>query len=537
LKDEPITYKKWDDHKIRVFAGSQVAFTVLMRMYTLPLMAARKKYPLVFESAVGCNAAGKDWNEFAKFFTWEDRMVNGDFKAFDKRLPPEVMMAVFEYYVYILEIAGFDEEDIAVVRGIATEICYPCYEMLGTIIKVSGSNPSGHSLTVEVNNDGNRLVLRYVYYSLHDDEEGIPSFSDVVHLLCYGDDNIMSVSPSEQKLNHTVIAEELAKIGMVYTMADKESESVPFINLEECDFLKRKFKHDPDIGAIVGPLAESSVYKRLHFFRAKTPLSKPAYLADVLSGAAQEMFLHGKEKFEKFVAEAEQIAQEVDEVKDYGFKVCDILEIPTYEQLLKRYEETNSVMLLFPEAGTVPVLRHALFESRYLNRSSDLLLLARRSAVMNSCMGAVFLRNLRLAEIEHKRADLMKALNILFWDVTEACVITEEDFINPPRAGLYKDHFELAHETRMDPDDLEVALDHEYYKLVLADGAFPDVYYAPEFFTDMAQGFRGDLRARHVLMWHATPIRHLFPREVAELIWAYAQPSLISVAGWYFALD
>lgn len=541
LKDEPITQKKWDDHKIRVFAGSQVAFTVLMRMYTLPLMAARKKYPLTFESAVGCNAAGKDWNEFAKFFTWKDRMVNGDFKAFDKRLPPEVMMAVFEYYVYILEIAGFDEEDITIVRGIATEICYPCYEMLGTIIKVSGSNPSGHSLTVEVNNDGNRLVLRYVYYSLHEDEF-VPPFSEVVHLLCYGDDNIMSISPEETKMNHTVIAEELAKIGMVYTMADKESESVPFVSLDECEFLKRKFQYDPDVNAIVGPLLESSVYKRLHMFRAKTPLSKPAYLADVLSGAAQEMFLHGKKSFDEFVNRANEIAQEVDKEFDYGFKVCDIMEIPTYEQLLKRYEETDSVMILYPQAGHVPLVPIQPFGEHFPDSDSHFIaigttpLAARWGAVLRECISAVIKREADRWYRDLLRRDLVESLNWLFWDVQESSV-AEDDFINPPRVGRFKDYYQYARHIRADPDHLVEVLDMEYHRLVIDDEEFPDLYYCSGPFYEMARNYQGDLRARHVLMWYATPIRHLFPKEVAVNIWAYAQPTLISVAGWYFSLE
>nr|WKV34190.1 MAG: RNA-dependent RNA polymerase [Riboviria sp.] len=482
----------------------------------LTLMAARKRYPLHFESAVGCNSAGKDWDQFARFLWWKDRMTNGDYKGFDKRLPPEIMMSVFDYYIHILSLAGFDSDDLLVVRGIATEICYPCYEMMGAIIKVSGSNPSGHALTVEVNNDSNRLAKRYVYYSLHEGSD-VPLYSHRVHMLCYGDDDICSVSPHETKFTHTAVADELGKIGMEYTMADKSSESVPLISLDECDFLKRAFRFDNTLGAYVGALDKKSILKRLHFFKDKTPMSKSEYVAEALSSAAQEMFLHGEGEYDTFVDIALKVAQEIDSGLELGFKVESLLKIPSYEQLRERYELTDSVMLLYPQSGRIS-------------------LEARWAGVMRELEIRWTQRNLRLAIEESVREKLVLALHDLFFDVHVASDGSSDDHIFPPRVGRFRSAYVLARHMGVNEDDLMEALEAEYHRLVVDEGDWPDIDYSSLAFSQMADGYYGDLRARHILMWYRTPIRHMFPEPVAKHIWDYAQPTIISVGGWYFSL-
>lgn len=354
LKDEAISEKKVREHKVRVMSGTEVAFLIVVRMYFLTMSAARRSYPFRFESAVGCNAHGQDWHNYFQGFRDHDRMVNGDYKGFDKRLPVEITMAVFEYYDHIFRRCGMDNDFLKVVRGIATEICYPVYEIKGLILLLTGSNPSGQGLTVEVNNDGNRMLMRCAYYSFHKDKIPPPLFARQIDLLCYGDDNIMSVDPSEPFFNHTSVSNFLMKYGIEYTMADKESESRPFISIEECDLLKRKFRFHELLGAVAGPIEVASIAKSLHNWRTDAKQAEGEYLAGVLENAATEFFYHGEEVFDKRLEQLKMVAELHDakiDPLDAPRRIEHYVRWPSKEMLIERYHDTSSVLKLYPQNG------------------------------------------------------------------------------------------------------------------------------------------------------------------------------------------
>jgi hypothetical protein len=349
LKDEALTFAKYDNHKVRTYSAAQVAFIILVRMYFLPLMAARRRYPLHFESAVGTNAAGKDWRCFHESLRDPTRIFNGDFKHFDKGMEVQFSTGAFEYYEHVFKRCKMTQDFLMICRGIGTEVCYPVYEIKSLFLEVVGSNPSGQPLTVEVNNDANRLYMRYAYYTMH--PEDVPLFHEKVDLLCYGDDNIGSVDESEKLFNHSSIAEVMKSIGVGYTMSDKESASVPFINIEQADLLKRKFvKHDT-IGSVVGPIEEASILKSLHTWRTDSPLCEGEYMAGVLRQALDEYFLHGREMYEMRRPQIERIVQE----HVCNPPISDFFFPPSFEDLVERYEKTSSVMEDFSQG--VPTYR------------------------------------------------------------------------------------------------------------------------------------------------------------------------------------
>nr|ULF99946.1 MAG: hypothetical protein [Marnaviridae sp.] len=346
LKDEAVTFEKYDAHKVRTIGACQIAFTLVVRSYFLSLMAARRRFPLHFESAVGCNAAGKDWRCFAESLRDHGRIINGDYKGFDKRLHAEVILATFKYYDYIFERVGQTPEFRKVAMGIGAEIAHPIYEVKGALIGVAGSNPSGQPLTVEVNNDCNRLYMRYAYYAAAGSYYDVPRFADAVDLLCYGDDNIASVSSAVNHFDHTVAARELEKIGVMYTMADKKSESVPFIHLDQADLLKRKFKHHGDLGCVVGPIEEDSIFKSLHMWKTDSPLCEGEYMAGVLRQALDEWFLHGRETYD---VRRQQVLEIANRHVCYP-PITDFLSLPTFDDLVARFHDTTSVMEEFPQS-------------------------------------------------------------------------------------------------------------------------------------------------------------------------------------------
>jgi hypothetical protein len=220
------------------------------------------------------------------------------------------------------------------MRGIVIEISNPLYEYDGIFIQMLGSNPSGHPLTVIINNIVNSLYLRYAYYSMHTKAGDviIPRFDVNIVLSCYGDDNAAGVSKNERLFNHTTLAQELAEIGITYTMADKGSESVPFLPLSEISFLKRKFRYDEDIGMYLAPIEENSIAKFLHNYRKTkgTDVLPSTIAAQALKGASREYFQWGRETFEKRTQQLKEVADTT------GIRaVCGTF--PTWEDLREEY--------------------------------------------------------------------------------------------------------------------------------------------------------------------------------------------------------
>lgn len=330
LKDEATKLTK---DKVRVFAGCEFAFTLLVRKYYLSIIRVIQTNWDDFECAVGINAHGPEWTRLTKKLTKYSttRMIAGDYAAYDKRVCPEATLSAFDVMIRMAEKAGYTARQLTIMRGIATEICLPIYEYNGVFVKVFGSNPSGHPLTVIINNLQNSIYLRYAYYALYENEQ-VPLFHNRVALICYGDDNAMSVHEDDKKFNHTAISNELAKVGIKYTMADKEAESVPFITLEETSFLKRGFVYNEILGNWVAPIEEASIVKSLHNYmsrRGSTAL--PEEIAgDAIKSAAREYFFHGKDVYELRKEQLEQI-------RDIHGLVTFVGELPSYQDMIDGY--------------------------------------------------------------------------------------------------------------------------------------------------------------------------------------------------------
>jgi hypothetical protein len=329
LKDEPTKFTK---NKIRVFAGSQVVFTLLVRKYFLPVVKFIQDHGLELECAVGINAFGPIWEDVTQLITQHgaDRMIAGDYKAFDKTASAKAMMSGFGVLISIAEAAGYSDRDLTIMAGIATDVCYPLYEFNGVMLQAFGSNPSGHPLTVVVNNLMNSLYLRYAYYSLHPEPE-VPMFHTRVAALCYGDDNVMNVAKTETKFNHTAVAAVLAEAGITYTMADKTSESIPLISLDQINFLKRGFRYEPALKRHVAPIEEASISKMLHNIRGDgAPDTEVAMNA--LYTANREYFLHGREVFDVRHSQLERVG-----VKNFD----PLFSLPSWDALVDEFLEED----------------------------------------------------------------------------------------------------------------------------------------------------------------------------------------------------
>ena len=300
LKDEARAESKIALGKIRVFTGAPVDWSLVVRKYLLSFVKVVQENRLLFEAAPGCVTQSLEWEQFRDYLVQHgvDQIVAGDYGKFDKKMTAQMILAAFDAIIAILKFAGWSAEDLLVVYGIAEDTAFSFVNCNGDLVMLYGSNPSGHPLTVIINSVVNALYMRYCFIVLSEDKQ-CTLFKKFVSLMTYGDDNVMGVCKSIPWFNHTAIVEVLKSIGVEYTMADKESKSVPYININDVSFLKRSWRWDEDVKAYLCPLEEQSIHKMLCINIPSGTISAEAQMIAEMNSAVREWFFYGRERFEK----------------------------------------------------------------------------------------------------------------------------------------------------------------------------------------------------------------------------------------------
>jgi hypothetical protein len=297
LKDEPVTFKKARIGKTRVFTGASFDWTIVVRKFLLSFARLQQNERFAFESAPGTIAQSLEWEELYEYIVkhGDDRIVAGDYKAYDKRMTPKETLAAFDIIIFFCELSGnYTKDEILVIRGIAEDMAFALVDFNGDLLQLLGSNPSGHPLTVVINGLVNSLRMRYAFFKLA--PPGFTGgFKENVSLMTYGDDNIMSVHKSCDWYNHTAISGQFAALDIVYTMADKEAESVPFINIKDASFLKREWKYNSTVGCMLAPLDHDSIEKMLMTWCQSKSVCSEAQGISVITTALREYFYYGED--------------------------------------------------------------------------------------------------------------------------------------------------------------------------------------------------------------------------------------------------
>lgn len=313
FKDEPITFEKAQRNKVRIFSGSPVAFSIVVRRYLLCIIREFVGHRrLLFENAIGANAHGKDWDDIARHVIkhGKDRCFAGDYKNFDKQMSPEIILAAFDVIKNILRAAGWTD-DIKYVDGIAIDLAFPTTDLFGTLVQFYGANPSGHPLTTLINSIVNSLYMRLACKSILEKNNykciigggdcsgcvDFTNFKSVMSLVTYGDDNCGTTSINYPFITHTSIQQALSEVGIIYTSDDKEAESKGLVPLSNITFLKRRFVFSSELQQYVGPLLEDSIFKSLTVWTYSKAITKQEQLAAVIDSANREYFFYGRDIF------------------------------------------------------------------------------------------------------------------------------------------------------------------------------------------------------------------------------------------------
>jgi len=338
LKDEARKFSKIKENNTRVFNGGSLDFTLIMRKNLLSAirLIQRKKY--IFEAAPGTEAQSCEWDYFYKYLTQHgvNQIVAGDFKDYDISLMPELLLEAFNLLIRLHIDAGCCEEQITMLEGIKYDVVYAFVEHNGDLIEFFGINPSGQSLTTILNSLCNSLLLRYCYY-VNNPEKECKSFKSNVALMTYGDDNIMGVSQRTPWYNHTSIQAVFKTLNIVYTMAEKEAKSVPYINMDDATFLKRKWRFEPELNKYVCPLEMDSIIRSLMIGTRSKYNSDKVQITQIMHSANDEFFWYGRGIFEKYHQMLIDITKECDLIVYFDH------DLMTFEQLLDRYKRNSEL--------------------------------------------------------------------------------------------------------------------------------------------------------------------------------------------------
>ena len=174
-------------------------------------------------------------------------------------------------------------------------------------------------------------MMRYVFYALRKrfNITDKRSFAECIKLGTYGDDNAMGVKPTCTYYTHTLCQEEFERIGIKYTMAQKDAVSRPYIPLSELSFLKRSFAWHDELETWVAPIEMESTIKKFHFVKKpnESPLNFCEQFAAHLDSALRDSVLRGKDEYESFVGKIRRI---VDRNPDLRMHVI----LHTYKEML-----------------------------------------------------------------------------------------------------------------------------------------------------------------------------------------------------------
>lgn len=340
-KDEPTKIGK---EKTRIFEGSPMVLTFLVRKFFLPIMRVYMLAQLQTGCAVGIDATGAQWNDMCRYLMeYNPRdVLEGDWRHYDTSLAYQEMMAVFTIWIELAEKFGnYAQREIAIMWVLAEEVCRHFAMVSGDVCMVDGTNPSGNPLTVFINNACNGLRMRCAFYALAPSRVGIVKcdlgggttlagvplgarrflrplrmgltgrYADFVREMFYGDDFLLAAKPAVLSwFNQETIAEWFAGQGKVMTSPTKGPVVETTTPWWSTSFLKRSVKFDTELGVYVGPLAISSIYKSLHVWPVKLPWAPPVHCAEIMGGVIRELFLHGRQAFDTRVPALLRVAEE-----------------------------------------------------------------------------------------------------------------------------------------------------------------------------------------------------------------------------------
>ena len=192
------------------------------------------------------------------------------------------------------------------ITGLATDTTYYLSHFNGTLIEFNNGLPSGHNLTAHINSIANSILLRYGYYTYNNPAP----FRKYCKAITYGDDFECGVSSKIYNFDHLKYKKVVDNLKMNLTMPDKESTPIPFLHINDCDFLKRRSVKCDINGLYYGALDFNSMIRSL-MVRGKTSVSEREHAQSVIRGFIHDLSYHTRDFYEQNIKLIRELLNEI----------------------------------------------------------------------------------------------------------------------------------------------------------------------------------------------------------------------------------
>lgn len=248
LKDELRRKEKITSPRLIMY--SPVALTIVTRMY-FGAYTETDRFEYDVPSCVGINVDSDDWDMRERRRRAKGRVYGmaADYGYFDSLSNSQVCEAnkrVTDSY--------YGEVGSRAIRHMILENCMKANLVLGSyLLRKEVGGTTGNPLTVHWNNVMNEFFLRCAYQALYIEEEkqgreymSPTTMDEEVDMSVYGDDNSSTMTAKVVGVfNFLSVREFFSKYGIVFTPSSKnEEDAVPYVSVDELDFLSRKTRID-----------------------------------------------------------------------------------------------------------------------------------------------------------------------------------------------------------------------------------------------------------------------------------------------------
>lgn len=301
FKDEPRLRSKSVAGKTRAFYSSPLPYLILAKMFLGPLLHLMTVHGEVFQTAIGINMYREAGNVISLLTkdTKSDRVSEGDYGEFDTSNPFDIKLASNTVLYEVLQLMGYNEDALTIVRGILTDSLFPVLNLLMDMFVVPGIQPSGEMGTTEKNSITLCLIFMMAFYSVPNNQR--LKFFKEMGLSTNGDDSLYTKSSLVEKMTPDYMKQFSADVlGMMYTTSDKTDIVSGDMKFEEATFLKRNFKQVD--GVWVATLDPKSIYRSICWTDPSDELPRVQQHIATFSSALYEIYLHtlDEAKFEEF---------------------------------------------------------------------------------------------------------------------------------------------------------------------------------------------------------------------------------------------
>jgi len=296
----------------RVFTAAPVSLYVLDKFFfgnlvesihdDFSFLGPKNKY--LTGVMVGLNPFSSDWENMYNYLTEVGNQgFDGDVSKWDKKMLPQFQRTLND----IISSKCTSKNTNDVLPNLTDSgmkfLIRQCLETLPSSVRLIGNEgfltthslPSGRFLTADYNSLMNKFYNLYIYCELFKQKFGtMPTFQDYsrdIRIVIYGDDHIVGCRREVLSwFNAFSYKEQMLKMGMDYTPADKGEWVSPYKNLLETQFLKRKFAFHSLLNKMVAPLDKLTMFSTLNY--VSDQFRSDELIKEKLWNFQREAFLH-----------------------------------------------------------------------------------------------------------------------------------------------------------------------------------------------------------------------------------------------------